>query len=282
MIRSITFQGTPLTLLGRNISCGSSAPNFTIHGGDLNPIHLSDFEDKVKIITTFPSLDTPVCDLQLKEFNKRATALSEDVVVIAISKDLPFAQKRFCNEFVINNVLVFSDYNTSSFGFQYGLFIKELNLLARSVMILDKKNIIRYIAVSDELASAPNYDEAIEKLDEVIHRPSVETPKKTSASCVPCQAGVAPLDSAVIEKKMKTISSEWQLSNNTLKRCIKTEDYASARLLLTALSLVADDQGHHPDLTLSWNALTISLTTHAVQGLTDNDFILAGIVDSYL
>ena len=156
MTRSITFNGVCLTLGGRRLDTDSVAPDFIVHTGDLKEVHLKDFEDKIKLITTFPSLDTPVCDLQVKEFNKRAAGLSKDVVVIAVSKDLPFAQKRFCNDFSIDHVLVFSDYNHSSFGYNYGLQINELNLLARSVMILDNKNVIRYIQTVDELSSQPD------------------------------------------------------------------------------------------------------------------------------
>lgn len=183
MIRSITFQGSPLSLIGRKIKCGFIAPNFIITSGDLTDVQLPEFEDKIKLITTFPSLDTPVCDLQVKEFNKRASALSKDVVIIAISKDLPFAQKRFCNESNISNVLMFSDYNYSSFGFNYGLYIQELNLLARSVVILDKNNVVRYISVSDELTDSPNYDDAITKLNTVIQRPNITIDTKQSQTC---------------------------------------------------------------------------------------------------
>jgi peroxiredoxin len=99
--RKIAFKGSPLTLVGRVLKSGVAAADFRVTTQDLTEIGLSDFKDKIKVLTSFPSLDTPVCDLQVKEFNKRVAGLSEAVVILGISKDLPFAQKRFCETFVI-------------------------------------------------------------------------------------------------------------------------------------------------------------------------------------
>ncbi|MCM8816467.1 MAG: thiol peroxidase, partial [Candidatus Omnitrophica bacterium] len=106
---------------------------------------LEKYQGKIKVITSFPSLDTPVCDLQVREFNKRASFLSDDVVVIGISMDLPFAQKRFCEASNIKNIFLYSDYKYLNFSLNYGLFIKELHLIARSALIIDKNNLIRYL-----------------------------------------------------------------------------------------------------------------------------------------
>lgn len=167
MADTITFKGKPLTLIGETVAVGKRAPDFEVTSATLTPVKLSDFKGKTKVISTFPSLDTPVCDLQVKEFNKHAASFSPDVVVIGISKDLPFAIQRFCGENNIKNEVVLSDYKTSSFGKNYGLLIEELNLLARSVQIIDKDNIVRYRQVVPELTTPPNYDEVLKALKDI-------------------------------------------------------------------------------------------------------------------
>lgn len=167
MTRSITFKGNPLTLFGNGVEIGSLAPGFKVLKQDLSETGLADFSGKVKILTSFPSLDTPVCDLQVKEFNKRAANFSPDVAVIGISLDLPFAQKRFCQENEITNVAIVSDHRDASFGMNYGLLIKELRLLARSIIIVDKKDIVRYIQVVGELTNPPDYEGALKALQDI-------------------------------------------------------------------------------------------------------------------
>lgn len=168
MPRTVNFKGNPLTLEGDALQVGAKAPDFSVVAQDMKDVTLADYEGKVKVITTFLSLDTATCDLQVKEFNKRATELSPDVVVLGISKDLPFAQKRFCETFKIDKVNVLSDYKTSSFGENYGMLIKELNLLARSVLILDKNNNLRYLQLVDEASNPPDYEDALKNLVEVM------------------------------------------------------------------------------------------------------------------
>jgi len=168
MDNKVTFKGNPLTLSGKGTQNGSPAPGFKALKQDLSETGLADFRGKVKILTSFPSLDTPVCDLQVKEFNKRAVNFSSDVAVIGISMDLPFAQKRFCQENDINNVTVVSDHRDASFGLNYGLLIKELRLLARSIIIVDKEDIVRYIQVVGELTSPPDYEAALKALQDVL------------------------------------------------------------------------------------------------------------------
>lgn len=171
MKRTITFQGNPLTLAGDIPQAGSKAPAFTVTSQDMKDVALAAFKGKVKLISTFPSLDTPVCDLQVKEFNKRAAGLSSEVAVIGISKDLPFAQKRFCSENGIKNETVLSDYKVSSFGLAYGLLIEGLMLLTRSVLIIDKDDVVRYVQVVPEITTPPDYNAAIKALEEVIKQP---------------------------------------------------------------------------------------------------------------
>ncbi len=168
MARTITFQGKPLALAGNAPQVGAPAPAFTVTSQDMKDVTLGNFKGKIKLISTFPSLDTPVCDLQVKEFNKRASGLSSDVTVIGISKDLPFAQKRFCSENSIKNETVLSDYKISSFGTSYGLLIEGLYLLARAVLIIDKHDTVRYFQVVPELTIPPDYDGALKALEGVI------------------------------------------------------------------------------------------------------------------
>lgn len=279
MERKITFKGSPLTLVGRNLKIGKPAPDFTVASQDLKETHLSDFGAKVKVISSFPSLDTPVCDLQVKEFNKQAAGFSDDIVVVGISKDLPFAQKRFCQENSIKNEIVLSDYKSSSFGINYGLLIKELNLLARSVMILDKNNSLRYFKIVEELTSPPDYADALKNLQEIIKNPALALKAELPSRCLPCEIGTPPL----AEDKIRQLLSRcpgWELAEG--KKIIKEfkfKDFREAKYFLDLVSLIAEEQGHHPALTLIYNKLRITLTTHASGGLSENDFILAGMID---
>lgn len=179
----ITFQGNPLALAGRSPRVGATAPDFDVTSQDMKSVRLADFKGRIKLISSFPSLDTPVCDLQVKEFNKKAAGFSSDIAVIGISKDLPFAQKRFCTEHGIKNETVLSDYKTSSFGLKYGLLIRDLNLLARSVLIIDKNDTLRYLQIVPELTRAPDYDAALKALDAVIKNPALKARCCSFCSC---------------------------------------------------------------------------------------------------
>ena len=169
MHKKVTFKGSPMTLVGRSVKEGKPAPDFKVVNTELKDIGLSDFQGKIKVVTFFLSLDTPVCDLQVKEFNKRASKLSSDIVILGLSKDLPFAQARFCSDNEIKDIKVLSDYKYSSFGMNYGLIVSELNLLARGVLIIDKNNILRYFKVVDELTAPPDYDDALKALESVVN-----------------------------------------------------------------------------------------------------------------
>jgi thioredoxin-dependent peroxiredoxin len=171
MARSVTFKGDLLTLTGKLVKIGKRAPDFRLISQDLKVVKLSDFDGKVKVINFFPSLDTPVCDLQVKEFNKKAVGFLTDVVIIGISKDLPFAQARFCSINEIKNEVVLSDYRFSSFGLNYGFLIKELNLLARGTVIIDKSNRIRYIQVVNEITHSVDFQEVFNQLQAVLNDP---------------------------------------------------------------------------------------------------------------
>ncbi|MDD2365006.1 MAG: thiol peroxidase [Desulfuromonadaceae bacterium] len=157
----ITFKGNPMTLLGNALKVGDQAPDFTVVDNGLAPATLSTFESKVKIISAVPSLDTPVCDTETRRFNQEAATLSDNIAVLTISLDLPFAQKRWCGSAGIDKVVTLSDYRDRSFGLAYGVLIKELLLLSRAVFVVDAKNIIRYIQIVPEVTSEPDYSAAI-------------------------------------------------------------------------------------------------------------------------
>jgi thiol peroxidase len=181
MARIITFKGAPLALTGKLVKVGSRAFDFKLISQDLKVVKLSDFSGKIKVVNFFPSLDTPVCDLQVKEFNRKAVGLSSEVVVIGVSKDLPFAQARFCSINEIKNEVVLSDYRFSSFGLNYGFLIKELNLLARGTLIIDKRDCLRYIQLVEEITHSVNFDEVFNNLQDVLSSP--ENIKKTWGVC---------------------------------------------------------------------------------------------------
>lgn len=160
----VTFKGSPLTLEGVGVKVGQKAPDFKVLSQDLKEKGLSDFKGKIKLIASVPSLDTPVCDTEIKRFNDEAVKVSKDVVIIFISMDLPFAQKRFCQEFDIDNVKTLSDHRDASFGNNYGVLIKELRLLARAVFIIAEDDAIKYVQLVRELSSPPDYDAALAAL----------------------------------------------------------------------------------------------------------------------
>lgn len=279
MAGTVTFKGAPLTLVGRAPKLGSFAPDFKVVATDLTPKRLADFEGKIKVISVFPSIDTPVCDLQVKEFNKRAAGLAPEVMVIGISKDLPFAQARFCSINDITNEIVLSDYQTASFGINYGLLIKELNLLARAVLILDKNNITRYCEVVPEITHAVNFDAAIAALADVVKNPSATSPDAGLGHCVPCEGGIKPLPKQKIDSLLAGYRG-WELvDDKKLLKEFKFRDFKEAKYFLDLLSVIADEQGHHPSFSLVYNKLKVTLTTQAAGGLTDNDFIMARIID---
>ena len=153
----ITFKGNPFTLLGSELKVGAKAPDFTVVDNSLAPVTLATYSGKIKVISAVPSLDTPVCDTETRRFNQEAAGLPENVVVLTVSLDLPFAQKRWCGAAGIDRVTTLSDYQERSFAAAYGIMIKELKLLARAVFIIDANDTIRYIQIVPEVTSEPDY-----------------------------------------------------------------------------------------------------------------------------
>ncbi len=166
--KMVTMKGNPLTLECRDINIGDKADDFKVLDENLKEKRLSDYKGKIKLIASVPSLDTPVCDSEIKRFNDEATGLSKDIVFLFISMDLPFAQKRFCQAFDIDKVKILSDHRDADFGIKYGVLIKELRLLARAIFVLDKEDKIRYVELVKEISSSPDYDRALSALKEVL------------------------------------------------------------------------------------------------------------------
>ena len=158
----VTFAGGAITLVGNAVKKGDKAENFTALNQGLAPVSLSDFDGKVKILSIFPSVDTGVCSAQAHRFNKEASNLGENVQIITLSNDLPFALGRFCGAEGIENLITLSDHKEMDFGYKYGFAIEELRLLTRGVVVIDKNNTVQYVEYVPEVTDAPNFDAAIE------------------------------------------------------------------------------------------------------------------------
>jgi len=159
--RKVTFAGNAITLVGKEIKIGVTADNFTALNQELTPVQLSDFEGKVKILSIFPSIDTGVCSAQTHRFNKEAASLNDNIQIITLSNDLPFALGRFCGAEGIDNLITLSDHKELDFGLKYGFVVEELRLLARGVIVLDQNNIVQYIEYVPEMTNEPNYEAAL-------------------------------------------------------------------------------------------------------------------------
>ena len=156
----ITFKQDPITLLGSQVKKGETAPDFAVLDNDLNEVNLSTYDGQKKLISVVPSIDTGVCDKQTRKFNEEAS--KEDGVVLTVSVDLPFAQKRWCASNGLDNVITLSDHKDLSFGKNYGVVMEELRLLARSVFVLDKNNKVVYTEIVSEGTDFPDFDAALE------------------------------------------------------------------------------------------------------------------------
>jgi len=164
----VTLRGNPATLLGHPVKEGDKAPDFTVLDNDLKPVTLGSYKGKVCVISSVPSLDTPVCDMETRRFNTEAGKLSDDVVILTVSMDLPFAQKRWCGAAGVTKVKTLSDHRDGSFGTAYGVLIKELRLLARAVFVVDRQGTVRYVELVKEVATEPNYDGALQAVKKLV------------------------------------------------------------------------------------------------------------------
>ena len=160
--RTVLFKGSPLVLSGTGIKVGDSLREVTLTQTDLSPMAITDTtgKGKVRIISVVPSLDTPVCEEQTHYLSEKNKGLDKMVELVTVSVDTPFAQKRFAGEAHIANVTFLSDYKGAEFGKAYGLFLKGPHLLARTIMVVDAHNTVRYLQVTPELTQLPNLDEA--------------------------------------------------------------------------------------------------------------------------
>lgn len=162
----VTFVGKPVTLTGTPIETGQVAPDFTGINQALEPVSLSSFKGKKVVLAIYPSIDTGVCQKQNRKFNEIASA-REDVVVISISLDLPFAQKRFCAAEGLEKIVTLSDYREREFGLKYGYLIKELALLARGTVVIDQEGIVRLVEIVPEIAQEPDYEATLALLEKL-------------------------------------------------------------------------------------------------------------------
>ena len=155
----ITMKGNPLTLLGNEVNVGEGAPDFIALDPNLTPIKLSSYRNKICVISSVPSLDTPVCDMETRKFNEEASKLGDRIQILTISMDLPFAQKRWCGAAGVSKIQTLSDHRDAQFGLAYGVLIKELRLLARAVFLVDQKGNLRYTQLVKDITNEPNYEE---------------------------------------------------------------------------------------------------------------------------
>ena len=161
-IQTITLHGKPLTLIGKKSQMGKRLPTLRLPGLGMKMIDLQSFKGKVTIMSVVPSLDTPTCDKQTHILSEENKGLDKIANLVTVSRDLPFAQKRFAKNAKINNITFLSDYRDAEFGTKTGLLIKENRLLARAIFVLDQTGVVRYLEIVSELAKLPDMDKAMD------------------------------------------------------------------------------------------------------------------------
>lgn len=165
---SVTFKGNPVTILGEEVKVGDKAKDFTVLATNLEEVKLSDYAGKIVVISVFPSVDTGVCALQATRFNQEAAKFPSDVQLLTVSADLPFALGRFCADKGIENALTGSDHKELDFGLKYGFVIKELRLLTRGTVIVDRDGTVKYVEYVPEVTEHPDYDKVLETLKTLV------------------------------------------------------------------------------------------------------------------
>ncbi len=158
---AVTFKGKPMTVLGNPIKVGDKAPDFQLTANDLSTVTMADYAGKVRLISVVPSLDTGICDAQTRRFNEEAANLGENVVILTVSADIPFAQKRWCGAAGVDQVQTLSDHMDMNFGDAYGTHVKELRLEQRSIFVVDADGVLTYVEYVPEIAQHPAYDAAL-------------------------------------------------------------------------------------------------------------------------
>ncbi len=167
MATTVIFHGNPVELSGTPPEIGALAPAFELTGGDMSNVKLSDSDGKIRILSIIPSIDTGVCAIQTKRFNQEFDALPDSIVGYTVSVDTPFAQNRWCAAEGVEKMKLLSDYKGQTFGRDYGLYIGDLGLLARSVMIVDGKGEVAYFQLVPDISQEPDYTEVLEKAREL-------------------------------------------------------------------------------------------------------------------
>jgi thiol peroxidase len=302
MNRNVTFENNLLTLVGRRLDVSDAAPACSMTNTETDEVSLDSFGSRVKLVHFFTSLDTPVCDLQVREFDRRAGALRPPgqavwgpgkpgssprpradepwgvaPVVIGVSMDLPFAHKRFSETFGIRHSVLLSDHRYASFGINYGLLIKEWNLLARGCLIIDRGNSIRYMQLVEEITNPPDFDEAFEMLAKVLEHPVPRNAGGTTKE--PDSENSLPLSKDALGPMLERVSG-WTLADGSrISKIYRFKGFAEAKQFLDIVSRLAEEHNHHPSFRLDYNRLEVTLSTHSAGGLTQNDFIIAKIID---
>lgn len=167
-MNTVTFKGNVLHLEGEKPTLNSKIKDFTLLANDLSTKTQNDYKGKVLVIAAVPSLDTGVCDMEIRKFNEKAASFSDDVRIIAVSLDLPFAQSRWCGAANVKNVETLSDHLNAEFGKNYGILIKELRLLARSIFVYDKSGNLVYSEIVNEVTNEPNYEAALDAVKKAL------------------------------------------------------------------------------------------------------------------
>jgi thiol peroxidase len=165
---AVTLRGNSFTLVGKEVKVGEKAPDVELLDNDLKPVKFSSFKGKVVIVSSVPSLDTPTCDMETRRFNTEAAGLGDNVVILTVSTDLPFAQKRWCGAAGVDKVKTLSDHRETAFGQSYGVLIKELRLLARAIFVLDKNGVVKYVQLVKEISQEPDYAAVIAAVKKLV------------------------------------------------------------------------------------------------------------------
>ncbi len=165
---ALTFKGKPLTVVGETVQVGDKAPDFAVVDNGMQTVSLANTAGKVRLISVVPSLDTGICDAQTRRMNQEAAKLGESVVVLTISAEHPFNQKRWCGAAGVDAVQVLSDHQSMSFGEAYGTYIKEWRLEQRAMFVVDGDDVVRYVEYVPEIAQHPDYEAALVAVGEVI------------------------------------------------------------------------------------------------------------------
>ncbi len=167
MAETVKFKGNLMHLVGDMPQAGAVAPDFSLADNALQAKSLADYKDKVLVLVCVPSLDTPVCDMEVRRFNTEAAGLSDKVIIAAVSRDLPFAQARWCGAAGVKAVVTLSDYRDGAFGKSWGVYIDELGLLARAVFIV-KDGKVEYVQLVPEVTDQPDFDAVLQAVKKLV------------------------------------------------------------------------------------------------------------------